>query len=102
MLNFYLCEAGSLSTCQCKRNKSKKSSFRKHFLNHTITKFSIISGSNQINECLRGDFDRIDWNQGLKQNFGKVMKILDLSSETPRRGSMQKPTDYISESKLLE
>jgi hypothetical protein len=28
------------------------------------------------------------------------MKILDLSSETPRRGPMQKPTDYISESKL--
>jgi hypothetical protein len=58
--------------------------------------------SNQINEPLRGGFDRIDWNQGLKQNFGKVMKILDLSSETPRRGSMQKPTDYISESKPLE
>ena len=51
-------------------------------------------GSNQINEPLRGGFDRIDWNQGLKQNFGKVMQILDLqSSETPRRGSMQNPTE---------
>ena len=55
---------------------------------------------NRINERLRGGFDRIDWNQGLKQNFGEVMKTLDLSSETPRRGSMQKPTDYISEFKL--
>ena len=51
--------------------------------------------SNQINESLQGaGFDRIDWNQGLKQNFGKVMKILDLqSSETPRRGTMQNPTE---------
>ena len=57
----------------------------------------LCGGSNQINERLRGGFDRIDWNQGLKQNFGKVMKILDLSSETPCRGSMQKPTDYIFE-----
>ena len=50
--------------------------------------------SNQINESLQGSFDRIDWNQGVKQNFGKVMKILDLqSSETPRRGTMQNPTE---------
>jgi hypothetical protein len=36
--------------------------------------------SNQINESLQGGFERIDWNEGLKQNFGKVMKILDLQS----------------------